>query len=119
MLDHYVSKIYTADIDGNGTIEFVMSDGTNIYIYEKTSTFDLVWRSNSYLSSITGNIYIGDLNGDGVKELYATDSLGVTARYVLTEQGMRINGGGIMSDGSDKYIIADFNCDGKDDYIAK
>lgn len=117
MFDHYISKIYTADIDGNGTVEFIMSDGTNIYIYEKKSTFDLVWRSNSYLSSINGNIYIGDLNEDGVKELYVTDSLGVTARYVLTEQGMRINGGGIMSGGADKYIIADFDCDGKDDYI--
>jgi hypothetical protein len=117
MLDHYVSQIRTADIDGNGTVEFIVSDGTNIYIYEKNSTFNLVWRSNSYLSSISGNIYVGDLNNDGVKELYVTDSLGVTARYVLTAQGFKINGGGVMSGDDKNYIIADFNNDNLCDYM--
>ncbi len=117
VLDHYVNTIRTADIDGNGTVEFIVSDGTNIYIYEKTATFNLVWRSSSYLSSITGSIYTGDLNGDGIKELYVTDSLGVTARYILTEQGFKISSGGIVSGGDDRYIIADFNADGKADYI--
>lgn len=117
VLDHYVSKIRTADIDGDGTTEFIISDGTNIFIYEKTATFNLVWRSNSYLSSISGNIYAGDLNGDGVKELYVTDSTGVTARYILTPQGFAISGGGIVSGSDDSYMVADFNNDGKDDYI--
>jgi hypothetical protein len=117
VLDHYVSKIRTVDIDGDGTTEFIVSDGTNIYIYEKTATFNLVWRSNSYLSSISGNIYAGDLNGDGVKELYITDSTGVTARYVLTPQGFKICGGGIVSGNDSDYVIADFDNDGKDDYM--
>ena len=117
VLDHYVSRIRLADIDGNGTVEFIVSDGTNIYIYEKTATFNLIWRSNSYLSSISGNIYAGDLNCDGVRELYITDSIGVTARYILTPQGFKISGGGIASGNDDSYIIADFNNDGKDDYM--
>jgi hypothetical protein len=117
MLDHYVSKIRIVDIDNNGKTEFVISDGTNIYIYEKSSKFSLVWRSNSYLSTITGNIYVGDLNNDGVKELYVTDSLGVTARYILTPQGFKINGGGIMSGDEQRFIVADFNNDGLCDYI--
>lgn len=117
VLDNYVSRIRLADIDGDGTTEFIVSDGTNIYVYEKTSTFNMIWRSNSYLSSITGCIYTGDLNGDGVKELYIKDSIGVTARYVLTPQGFRIHSGSLMTGSDDNYIIADFNADGKDDYM--
>ncbi len=117
ILEHYVNSIHTDDIDGNGTVEFIVSDGTNIYLYEKTATFNLIWRSSSYLSTISDNIYTGDLNGDGVKELYVTDSIGVTARYILTDQGFKISNGGIVSGTDDGYIIADFNADNKDDYI--
>lgn len=68
------------------------------------------------LNSLEGNIYAADLNGDGVKEIYLTDSLGITARYILTSQGFNIDGGGLLSGGG-KYIAADFNGDGRDDYM--
>lgn len=115
--EHYVSDLCIADIDGNGTDEFIISDGTNIYVYKKSSKFDLIWRSNAYLNSLSGKIYTGDMNGDGVKELFVTDSIGVTARYILTEQGFKICGGGIVYGSDDIYIIADFNNDGTDDYM--
>lgn len=117
VLDHYISSMRIADLDGNSTPEFILSDGGSIYIYEKTSTFNPVWRSSSYLSSIDGIITSGDLNGDGIKELYVTDSIGITARYILTNQGFKISGGGIVSGTAQRYVVADFNGDGKDDYM--
>lgn len=115
-LGHYIDRLAIADIDGNGSDEYIASDGTNIYVYSKDSTFELIWRTNMQLNSLEGNIYAADLNGDGVKEIYLTDSLGITARYILTSQGFNIDGGGLLSGGG-KYIAADFNGDGRDDYM--
>lgn len=115
-LGHYIDRLAIADIDGNGSDEYIASDGTNIYVYSKDSTFELIWRTNMQQNSLEGNIYAADLNGDGVKEVYLTDSLGITARYVLTSQGFNIDGGGLLSGGG-KYIAADFDADGLDDYM--
>lgn len=115
-LGNYIDRLAIDDIDGDGSDEYITSDGTNIYVYSKGSTFELIWRTNMQLNSLEGNIYVADLNGDGVKEIYLTDSLGITARYILTSQGFNIDGGGLLSGGG-KYIAGDFDADGMDDYM--
>lgn len=36
-----------------------------------------------------GPLMSGDLNGDGVQEIYACDTTATTIRYILTEKGLK------------------------------
>lgn len=116
-LKHWVNQLDITDIEGDGIKEYIMSDGTDIYVYHLDNTLEVIWRTYMSLSTIQSQIYIGDLNGDGVKELYVEDNAGITLRYVFNPKSVNIDNGSIITGKSHHYLVGDFNGDKKDDYI--
>ena len=115
-INHRVTAIKYDDLDGNGVEEYIMTDGMDLYLYHKTPVaFICLWQTNIGVESLLGNIYTGDLNSDGVKEIYICDNTGTVIRYILTENGL-VSSNDDISYG-EKIFAADFNSDGKDDYI--
>jgi hypothetical protein len=110
------TDIKETDIDNNGTNELVATDGKDLYIFEETDdNLKCIWRTNISVDSFDGYIYPADLNNDGVKEIYICDNTGTAIRYVLNEKGLFSKNNDINY--SQKIFAADFNCDGRDDYI--
>ena len=108
-------KIKSADIDGDGTKEFVMTDKTNLFIYHLGDVPVLLWKTHLSLESMEENFYIEDLNGDGIKEIYVSDNyLNTSAKYVLMDYGFKA----LSAEYGVEYIPCDLNGDGKMDYIA-
>ena len=116
-LKHWVNQLTAADMDNDGVEEYIMTDGVDIYIYRQEETLELLWRTYYSISTISNKIYVGDLNGDGSKEIYVEDNLGIMSRYVLGSRAVETYNGSIISEEKSKYIVGDFNGDGKDDYI--
>lgn len=115
-LQHGVTQFHIADLDGNGVPEYLMTDGLDLYMYHKTeSGFIKIWSTHVGIETLSGAIYTGDLNQDGVKEVYVCDTTGTAIRYVLTTQGLRARNEDIEY--GDRFYTDDFNGDGKDDYI--
>jgi hypothetical protein len=115
MLKQWVEEIKASDIDGDGINEFVMTDGTNLFMYRLDETSALLWRTHLSLESMSGRFYIEDLNGDGIKEIYVSDIyLNTSAKYTLADYGFKA----FSVDYGKEYIPGDFNGDGKMDYIA-
>ena len=88
----------------------------NLYLYQKRDTgFIKIWSTHLSIKSIEGGIYSGDLNRDGVKEIYVCDTTGTAIRYILTENGLAIKNDDIVY-GQVIYAM-DLNGDGIDEYI--
>jgi len=103
------------DFDGDGRYEYAVTDGLDVYICRIEGTsFDILWRTNISSKFFDGNLYTGDLNADGVSELYIVDTGGFGMRYTLTEKGFKYDMAG--EDGSAWYV-ADFDLDGRSDHI--
>lgn len=114
-LKHNVDYIHITDLDGNGVKEYLMSDGMDLYLYQKNdNNFRKIWSTHLGVESLYGPITSGDLNGDGVKEVYVCDMTGTTIRYLLTEKGLRSSNEDIVY-GQCIYPY-DLNSDGLDDY---
>lgn len=114
-LRHFVTQFHAADLDGDGTKEYLMTDGMDLYLYHKTeSGFRLLWSTHLGVENFYGALSSGDLNRDGVKEVYACDVTGTTIRYLLTEKGLETENEDIGY-GQCIYPL-DFNGDGLDDY---
>ena len=93
-----------------------MTDGFDLYMYRKTLMgYINIWRTHITVENFTVYIYSGDLNDDGIKEIYISDITGTAVRYVLTEKGL-ITRNEDIEYGNNIYS-GDFNGDGKDDYI--
>jgi len=115
MLKQWVEKIKAADIDGDGINEFIMTDNTNLFVYRLEETSTLLWRTHLSLESMSTRFYIEDLNGDGISEIYVSDTyLNTSAKYVLTDYGFKA----FSLEYGKEYIPGDFNGDGKADYIS-
>lgn len=70
-LKHTVEYIHITDLDGNGVKEYLMSDGMDLYLYQKNdNNFRKIWSTHLGVESLYGPITSGDLNRDGVKEVY-------------------------------------------------
>lgn len=109
------SDIKKCDFDGDGRYEYVLTDGADIFVCRlENHTYSLLWRTNISTAFFDGNIYVGDLNGDGVNEIYLADSNGYGIRYTLTEKGFKYDT--VSEDGRCRYVC-DFNLDGKSDYL--
>lgn len=113
-MKHNVDYIHITDLDGNGVKEYLMSDGMDLYLYQKTTITSVrfglpIWAWKAFIP-----ITSGDLNGDGVKEVYVCDMTGTTIRYLLTEKGLRSSNEDIVY-GQCIYPY-DLNSDGLDDY---
>lgn len=119
-LRHRVSKCHVTDLDGNGVKEYLMTDGMDLYVYQpsdgKTMEGGLkqIWSTHLGVESLYGCLYSGDLNHDGVKEIYVCDATGTTIRYILTQKGLRSSNEDI--DYGQAIYPFDWNADGIDDY---
>ncbi len=105
-----------ADIDKNGENEYIITDGKDIYIYKiNDGSMECLWRTNVSADCYYGYIYTGDLNRDGVDEIYICDSTGTVIRYVLQEDSLVSRNEDITY--GQRIYACDFDGDGNDDYI--
>ncbi len=115
LLKDWAEKIKAADIDGDGINEFIMTDKANMFIYRLEDTATLLWRTHLSFETMSTRFYIEDLNGDGISEIYVSDTyLNTSTKYVLADYGFKAFSVGYGKE----YIPGDFNGDGKADYIA-
>lgn len=114
-LRHMVTRFHMTDLDGDGQKEYLMSDGMDLYLYHRLGeSFLLLWSTHLGVENFYGPLCSGDLNGDGVKEVYACDVTGTTIRYLLTEKGLQTANEDI--DYGQCIYPCDFNADGREDY---
>ena len=114
-LKHPVSQFHGADLDGDGKMEYIMTDGMDLYVYHNTGgSMKRIWSTHLGVENFYGPITSGDLNGDGVKEIYACDTTATTIRYVLTEKGLQSENEDI--DYGQCIYPCDFDGNGKTDY---
>lgn len=114
LLKQWVEKIKSSDIDGDGINEFVMTDGTNLFLYRLDDVAVFLWRTHLSLKSIDKKFYVEDLNGDGIKEIFISDiSLKTSTRYTLADFGFKP----FSAAYGETYIPGDFDGDGKTDYM--
>lgn len=114
-LEGEVEEFCQSDIDSDGKIEYIMSDGKDLYIYHKDGKImKNIWKTHISVESLMGDIFAADLNNDGVKEIYLHDITGTAIKYVLTPKGF-------ISKGNYEYgeqiYPWDFNGDKRDDYM--
>ena len=103
-----------SDLDGDGETEYIFTDGMDIFIYRKSgSVLKCIWSTHLSIDSFEKYIYTGDLNGDGVEEIYVFDSTGTTSRYLNGESGLYTGNENI--DYGERYHVSDFNGDSKND----
>ncbi len=115
-LNHGVNKIRTVDFETDLHMEYIISDGMNLFLYKAGETLELIWRTHFSVQMAQNNVFTADLNGDGVKEIYAGGKDGIVEKYILTETGFVASG--TTEDLSyGNYITGDFNLDGLDDFI--
>lgn len=114
-LRHRVNQCHITDLDGNGEMEYLLTDGMDLYMYHNLETGLLkIWSTHLGVESLYGALYSGDLNGDGVKEVYICDATGTAIRYILTERGLRSSNEDIEY--GQAIYPGDWNGDGIDDY---
>ncbi len=110
-----VTDMKRCDFDGDGIDEYVVTDGLDLYICRiEDESLDILWRTNISTRFFDGNVYLGDLNGDGVREIYLVDTNGCGIKYTLTEKGFKYN---TVGENGEVYFVADFDLDGKSDYL--
>ncbi|MBS4959472.1 MAG: VCBS repeat-containing protein [Clostridiales bacterium] len=115
-LTHYVLAYKKTDLDNDGIPEYLMSSGRDFYLYRKDENdFQNIWRTHLAINGFYGNIYAGDLNGDGVKEVYIGDTNSTSIRYILTQKGFVSENEDILY--GERYFVCDYNMDGKEDYV--
>ncbi len=119
-ISYYIGKSITgmnlSDLDNDGVVEYIFTDGQDLYIYHKTiSVFKCIWSTHLSIDSFEKYIYTADLNNDSVKEIYVFDSTGTTTKYVIGENGIYTSNENI--DYGQRYQISDFNSDGSLDCI--
>ena len=114
-LKHPVSQFHAADLDGDGQKEYMMTDGKDLYLYHfNGGSFRKIWSTHLGVENFYGPITSGDLNGDGVKEIYTCDTTATTIRYILTEKGLQTANEDI--DYGECIYPCDFDGNGKADY---
>lgn len=115
-LENGVAAFLAIDLDQDGEKEYLMMDGMDFFVYKKDEIgFYSIWKTHLSIESLMGSIYAGDLNQDGVKEIYVSDKTGTMIRYILTENGLISRNEDIEY--GQRFYVCDFNKDGKDDYI--
>lgn len=110
------------DIDGDGKLELICDvDGNSLEIYRLGEKKLLkLWELKIQGESLNGNIQIGDLNNDGIKEIYIGDTSGSMRKFILTSNGLAEDNRisiGEKGKATGDYFLADYNNDGKCDVI--
>ncbi len=113
-LIHLITGIYSVDLYGNGVKLYVITDNSNLYVYD--STFKLLWRTYNAGETYSKYIYFSDSNFDGIKEIYADNIItGSTDKFVLDSTGFKKAAS--ISPGS-RLLAGDFDCNGRSEIIA-
>ena len=116
LLKNTVNQCHVVDLDGDGKKEYLLTDGLDLYMYQyETTGLEKIWSTHLGVESLYGSLYSGDLNGDGVKEVYICDATGTTIRYILTPKGLISSNGDIVY--GQAIYPCDLNGDGIDDYL--
>lgn len=108
------AKLRAEDLDNDGTAEYIVSDGSNISVYKYGPRMQLAWSTKFDLSDIS-DFYAADLNGDGIKEIYANDTNGFVTRYILGSNGFEVFGGNVTNGERAYFAAGDINGDGTAD----
>jgi hypothetical protein len=114
------SGISVADIDGDSTVEMVMSahggSGSFWYIVEQTgeNSFEQVWWSDVYSAGIR-RIVVADVDTNGIAEIY----VGLSDNRVFIYDGLTLEEvGRFFVDGEiNAMVIADVDADGRQEII--
>ncbi len=115
-LEHGAGYIHITDLDNDGTLEYLFTDGFDLYLYQKQETgFVKLWSTHLAIKSIEGGIYSGDLNRDGIKEVYVCDTTGTAMRYILTPKGLVTKNKDIVY--GQRIYAMDLDKDGFDEYV--
>ena len=114
-LRHGVTQCHITDLDGDGVREYILSDGMDLYLYHALDGgFRKLWSTHLGIENFYGPIMSGDLNGDGVKEIYTCDTTATGIRYILTERGLRTANEDIAY--GQCIYPCDFDGNGREDY---
>ncbi len=114
-LRHRVTQCHITDLDGNGVREYILSDGMDLYLYHALDGgFRKLWSTHLGIENFYGPIMSGDLNGDGVKEIYTCDTTATGIRYILTERGLQTANEDIAY--GQCIYPCDFDGNGREDY---
>lgn len=110
-------KIVTADLDGDGTKEILTKDDSGkVYVMQLSGTNARGWPINT-VPNLTWpfDVGAGDINGDGVKEIFTTTP---DKRFLLWTHTGDLRSEFKLTDGAHSAPrLADLNGDGKDEFI--
>ena len=114
-LRHQVTQCHITDLDGDGVKEYILTDGMDLYVYHAVNdSFRKLWSTHVGVENFYGPLMSGDLNGDGVQEIYACDTTATTIRYILTEKGLKTANEDIQY--GQCIYPCDFDGNGREDY---
>ena len=114
-LRHQVTQCHITDLDGDGVKEYILTDGMDLYVYHAVNdSFRKLWSTHVGVENFYGPLKSGDLNGDGVQEIYACDTTATTIRYILTEKGLKTANEDIQY--GQCIYPCDFDGNGREDY---
>lgn len=84
---YYVGKSVTGmeitDMDGDGQLEYILPTVLTCSYSIKIILSLSIWSTHFSIDSFENFIYTGDMNRDGVKEIYVFDSTGTTSKYAV------------------------------------
>jgi hypothetical protein len=88
-LHRYLLTYATGDLDGDGKMEIIGQQGSNVYVYESAEPWEfptrLAWTSPP-LSNVGGHTTVGDSDGDGRMEIiHSRNTFSGTSRLVIFE----------------------------------
>lgn len=77
------------DVDGDGKNEILLIDDHNLWIYRRVGdTLDLLWKEEGVITDEHLYVDVGDINGNGIPEIYVTRMMGGRLdSYVLEYSG--------------------------------
>ncbi len=107
----------TLDVDGDGVPNLIAIEGSHDWAYLRHDT--LQWEPFE-LGVNSGNLKMGDLNGDGLQDVIAGGGHGFTVSYLNTGGGKFLRVASevrLSSTAFDSSVLVDYDGDGDDDLI--
>jgi len=142
-LDHDFDNAITGDFTGDGKSDVVIHNGQDLALYKKSGTkheLHWEWSANNKIPAASGGntwqpakndrYYVGDFNNDGKDDLFVFNGTNWNKPYLalLVSTGSGFKGAARYDKkignfwtmkSKDKFYVADFNGDGKDDLLVR